>query len=180
MNVQSLHYSGGPLKSAVFGLSSSLPPFTDGGDGLVCESIGKVDLLSDYFDSKQSRVDLTITCNLSFYSLTTFAIRSYSRTSRNKRVKSTGPGSVVKCNWDEHCQKYTEVRTKGRQSWFVCVWWLCVFDDCVCLMIVCVIWLDVTILVEGESLGILLLLSVTIHFVSLIICNKTFCFVYYL
>ena len=34
--------------------------------GLVCESVGKADLLSDHFDSKQSReaVDLLLTCHL--------------------------------------------------------------------------------------------------------------------
>ena len=39
--------------------------------GLVCESVGKADLLSDHFDSKQSReaVDLPLT------SLSTFAFR---------------------------------------------------------------------------------------------------------
>ena len=63
--------SGGPppykwwstLKSAVFGSSSSLPPLVGPGGGLVCESVGKADLLSDHFDSKQSResVDLLVT-----------------------------------------------------------------------------------------------------------------------
>ena len=45
--------------------------------GLVCESVGKADLLWDYFDSKQSRedVDLMLTCQPS-PSLTTFAFRS--------------------------------------------------------------------------------------------------------
>ena len=44
---------------------------------VVCESVGKADLLSDRFDSKQSReaVDLPITCHPS-PSLTTFAFRS--------------------------------------------------------------------------------------------------------
>ena len=43
----------------------------------MCESVGKADLLSDNFDSKQSReaVDLPITCHPS-PSLTTFAFRS--------------------------------------------------------------------------------------------------------
>ena len=43
----------------------------------MCESIGKVDLLSDHFDSKQSRVAvyLRLTCHPSL-SLTTFAFRS--------------------------------------------------------------------------------------------------------
>ena len=47
------------------------------GGGLVCESVGKADLLSDNFDSKQSReaVDLPLTCHPS-PSLTTFAFRS--------------------------------------------------------------------------------------------------------
>ena len=59
----SLLISGGPLLSAVFGLSSSLEPLVGGGGGLVCESVGKADLLSDHFDSKQSResVDLPLT-----------------------------------------------------------------------------------------------------------------------
>ena len=37
-----------------------MPPLISEGDGLVCESVGKADLLSDHFDSKQSReaVDL--------------------------------------------------------------------------------------------------------------------------
>ena len=44
----------------------------------MCESVGKADLLSDRFDSKQSRdaVDLPLTCHPSPYSLTTFAFRS--------------------------------------------------------------------------------------------------------
>ena len=42
------------LKSAVLGSSSSLPPLVSEGDGLVCESVSKADLLSDNFDSKQS------------------------------------------------------------------------------------------------------------------------------
>ena len=43
MNVQST------LKSAVFGSSSSLPPLVSEGGGLVCEWVGKADLLSDHF-----------------------------------------------------------------------------------------------------------------------------------
>ena len=43
------------VKSAVFGSSSSLPPLISEGGGLVCESVGKADLLLDHFDSKQSR-----------------------------------------------------------------------------------------------------------------------------
>ena len=65
------------LKSAVFGSSSSLPSLISEGGGLVCELVGKADLLSDHFDSKQSweAVDLQLTCHPS-PSLTTFAFRS--------------------------------------------------------------------------------------------------------
>ena len=58
----------------MFGSSSSLPQLVSVGGGLVCESVGKADLLSDHFDSKQSReaVDLPLAC----LSLTTFAFRS--------------------------------------------------------------------------------------------------------
>ena len=54
-----------------------MPPLISEGGGLVCESVGKANLLSDHFDSKQSReaVDLPLTCNPS-PSLTTFAFRS--------------------------------------------------------------------------------------------------------
>ena len=77
MNVQSPHKWWSTLKSAVFSSSSSLPPLVSEGGGLVCESVGKTDLLSDHFDSKQSReaVDLPLTCYPS-PSLTTFAVRS--------------------------------------------------------------------------------------------------------
>ena len=53
------------LKSAAFGLSSSLPPLVGGGGGLVCESLGKADRLSDNFYNKHSResVDLPLTCH---------------------------------------------------------------------------------------------------------------------
>ena len=73
MNVQSSHKWWSILKSAVFGSSSSLPLLVNEGGGLVCES----DLLSDHFDSKQSReaVDLSLTCHPS-PRLTTFALRS--------------------------------------------------------------------------------------------------------
>ena len=51
--MSSLLISGGPtLKSTVFGSSSSLPPFASEDGGLVCESVGKADMLSDHFDSK--------------------------------------------------------------------------------------------------------------------------------
>ena len=61
----------------MFGSSSALPPLVSEGGGLVCESIGKADLLSDHFDSKQSReaVDLPLTCHPS-PSRTTFAFGS--------------------------------------------------------------------------------------------------------
>ena len=51
----------------MFGSSSSLPPLVSEGGGLVCESVGKADLLSDHFDSKQSREadDLPLTYHLS-------------------------------------------------------------------------------------------------------------------
>ena len=55
MNAQSPHKWWSTLKSAVFCSSSSLPPLVGGGGGLVCETGGKADLLSDHFDSKQSR-----------------------------------------------------------------------------------------------------------------------------
>ena len=77
MNVQSPHKWWSTLKSAEFSTSSSLPPLVSEGDGLVCESVGKADLVSDHFDSKQSiqAVDLPLTCHPS-PSLTTFAFRS--------------------------------------------------------------------------------------------------------
>ena len=61
----------------MFGSSSAFPPLVGDGGGLVCESIGKADLLSDHFDSKQSRaaVDLQLTCHQS-PSLTALAFRS--------------------------------------------------------------------------------------------------------
>ena len=77
MNAQSPHKWRFTLKSAVFGLNSTLPPLVGGGGGLVCESVNKADLLSDNFDDKQSResVDLPLTCHPS-PSHTSFAIRS--------------------------------------------------------------------------------------------------------
>ena len=55
VNVQSPHKWWSTLKSAVFSSSSSLPPLISEGGGLVCESVCKAHLLSDYFDRKQSR-----------------------------------------------------------------------------------------------------------------------------
>ena len=65
MNVQFPNKWSSTLKSAVFGSSLSLPQLVSEGGGLVCESVGKADLLSDHFDSKQSReaVDLPLTCH---------------------------------------------------------------------------------------------------------------------
>ena len=52
-------------------------PLVNEGGGMLCESVGKAELLSDHFDSKQSMkaVDLPLTCHPS-PSLTTFAFRS--------------------------------------------------------------------------------------------------------
>ena len=49
----------------MFGMSLSLPSLVGRGGGLVCESFGKADLLSDHFDGKQSRksIDLPLTCH---------------------------------------------------------------------------------------------------------------------
>ena len=54
-----------------------MPPMVGPGGGLVCESVAKADLLSDHFDSKQSResVDALVTCHPS-PSLITYAFRS--------------------------------------------------------------------------------------------------------
>ena len=77
MNAQSSHKWWSTLKSAVFGLSLSLPLLVGGGGGLVCKSVGKADLLSDHFDGQQSResVDLPLTCHPSAC-LTFLAFRS--------------------------------------------------------------------------------------------------------
>ena len=77
MNAKSLHKWWSTLKSDVLGLSSSLPPLVGGGGGLVCESVGKADLLPDHFDGKKSKesVDVPLACHPS-PRLTTFAFRS--------------------------------------------------------------------------------------------------------
>ena len=77
MNPQFPHKWWSTLKSCVFGLSSSLPPLLGGGGGLVRETVGKSDLLSNHFDAMQSReyVDLPLTCHPS-PRLTSFAFRS--------------------------------------------------------------------------------------------------------
>ena len=56
---------------------SYLPPLIGAGCGLVCEFVGKADMLSAYFHGKQSRdpLDVPSTCRPS-PSLTTFAFRS--------------------------------------------------------------------------------------------------------
>ena len=61
------HLISGGLFLSLLCLSSSLPPLVGGGGGLVCESDGKADLLSDDFDGKQSResVDLPLTFHAS-------------------------------------------------------------------------------------------------------------------
>ena len=65
MNVQSPHEWWSTLNSTVFGSGASLPPLVGPGGGVVRESVSKADLLSDHFDSKQSResVDLLVTCH---------------------------------------------------------------------------------------------------------------------
>ena len=47
MNVQSPHNWWSTLKSAVSGLSPSLPPLVVGGGELACDSVGQANLLSD-------------------------------------------------------------------------------------------------------------------------------------
>ena len=65
LNVQSNHKWWLTLRCAVFGSSLSLHFLVSGGDGQVCESVDKAELMSDLFDSKQSRefVDLPLTCH---------------------------------------------------------------------------------------------------------------------
>ena len=65
MNAHSPNKWRSTLKSAVFSLNSSLAPLVSRDGGLVCESLGKADLLSDHFDCKQSREsdDLPLTCH---------------------------------------------------------------------------------------------------------------------
>ena len=77
MNAQSPHKWWSALKSAVFGLSSSVPPHVGGSGGLVYELVSKDDLLSDHYKGKQFResVDLLLTCHRS-PRLTFIAFRS--------------------------------------------------------------------------------------------------------
>ena len=76
MNVQPLT-SGGPLLSLWCSASLFLPPHVMEGGGLVCESVGKADLLLDHFDSRQFReaVDQQLTCHPS-PSLNSFPFRT--------------------------------------------------------------------------------------------------------
>ena len=61
----------------MFGSSSLLPLLVSESGGLVCESVGKVNLLPDHFGRKQSReaVNLPLTCHPS-PSVTTCSFRS--------------------------------------------------------------------------------------------------------
>ena len=72
INVQSSHKWW-----STFGSTSSLPDLLGGIGRLVCESVSKTDLVSDHFDSKESRVsvEMLLTCHPS-PSLATFAFRS--------------------------------------------------------------------------------------------------------
>ena len=69
MNAQCLHKWWSTLKSTVFGSSSdsSLPLLIGASGGLVCESVGKAEMLYAYFDGKQSRnpVYVPSTCHSS-------------------------------------------------------------------------------------------------------------------
>ena len=77
MNGQSPHRWWFTFKSAVFGLSSSLPPLVGEGGGLMCELVDIADQLSDHFDGKRYResVGLPLTYHPS-PRLTTFVFRS--------------------------------------------------------------------------------------------------------
>ena len=63
LNVQSPHKLWLNLLSAVFGWSSSLLPLVTASGGLVCDPVGKSDLLSDHFKSNISKesVDRPVT-----------------------------------------------------------------------------------------------------------------------
>ena len=56
MNVHSLHKWWSTLKSTVFSSSSSLTPLVSEGGGLVCESVGRADLLSFLRASRPGRL----------------------------------------------------------------------------------------------------------------------------
>ena len=48
LKAKSSHKWWSILKSAVFGVSSSLPPLVGEGGGLVCESVGRADFLTSF------------------------------------------------------------------------------------------------------------------------------------
>ena len=68
MNVHSRHKWWFTLKSAGFGSSSPLPQLVSE-VGHVCESVGKADLLSDHFDSKQARENVNLLLTWQSYHL---------------------------------------------------------------------------------------------------------------
>ena len=79
MNAQCPQKWWSTLKSAVFRSSSdsSLPPLIGAGFGLVCESVGKADMLLAHFDGKQYRDPLHLpSTSHPSPSLTTLAFRS--------------------------------------------------------------------------------------------------------
>lgn len=65
------------LKESVFGTESSIPPLMKPGGGLVADPASKAELLSSFFDSKQSREEIGLpqTCHPE-PKLTSFAFRS--------------------------------------------------------------------------------------------------------
>ena len=70
-------------------LSSSLLPLVGKGGGLVCELVGKADLLSDHFDSKHTRksVDLPLTIGgVDLYSPAVWCSASYTYLKQLDRV----------------------------------------------------------------------------------------------
>ena len=75
MNDQLPHKWWSTFKSAVFGLSSPLPPLVDMCAGLVCESVSMADLLSDHFEVR-SPGNLLICLTLATHLLDFFAFRS--------------------------------------------------------------------------------------------------------
>ena len=77
MNAQSPHKCRSTLKSAIFGLCSSLSPLVGEGGEPLCKSVGKADLLCDHLGSRQSRefVDIRLNCH-PCNSLIAFAFRS--------------------------------------------------------------------------------------------------------
>ena len=73
----------------MFGSISSLPALVREAGGLVCELVGKADLLPDHFDSKQSReaVDLPFTYHPSHSLLITHLLVSISFAFRPREVR---------------------------------------------------------------------------------------------